>query len=113
MAAAVRQTTALLCLHQHCSVIVLLLQAVAGKLPVREVLYNKTVRYLLMAVDCSQQQLEALPTPDPQSLLKLHTEGDVNQIILTCAGSCPSTPTAPICALSENCGLCVGSSQGL
>eukprot|EP00891_Asterochloris_glomerata_P005218 jgi/Astpho2/5218/Aster-x0244 len=60
-------------------------EAVAGKLPIRDVVYNKAVTYLLVAVDCSQQQLEALPVPDPQTLLNLHTEGCVCGIILTCA----------------------------
>ena len=67
----------------------LLLQAVAGKLSVRDVLYNKAMRYLLVVVDCSRQQLETLPVPDPQSLLKLHTGGAVGGTIITCAGSPP------------------------
>ncbi len=73
-------------MHTHERVSILLLQAVAGKLPIRDVVYNKAVTYLLVAVDCSQQQLEALPVPDPQTLLNLHTEGCVCGIILTCAG---------------------------
>ena len=79
---------------EHVSV--LLLQAVAGKLPIRDVLFNKSVTYLLVAVDCSQQQLEALPVPDPESLLKLHAEGCVSGIILTCAGR-PPPEKADVC----------------
>ena len=98
VAAAAPQATALLCLHPRCRVHVLLLQAVAGKLSIRDVLYNKAMRDLLVVVDCSQHQLEELPVPDPQSLLKLHTEGDIGGIIITSAGGgSPPFPQTASC----------------
>ena len=109
MAAALAQATALLCLHQHRRVYGL--QTVAGKLSVRDVLYNKAMRDLLVVVDCSQQQLEALPVPDPQSLLRLHTEGAVGGVIITCAGSPPApAPLPPNCFLLGTLSLRMGAS---
>ncbi|RXN27782.1 phenazine biosynthesis-like domain-containing [Labeo rohita] len=65
-----------------------LLKAAVGDLPIHEVFYNPTIKYLMvrLADTCDRSQLESLK-PEAETLLSNETTGMINSLIITLKGA--------------------------